>query len=142
MHLTNLIRLFIGHAKVSLYLLICSLIPIVKDNLGDFASSDNYRAIAIGSLLLKLLYWVILLVEGEKLSLDQFKYGYQALASTTMCTWRVNTVVEFYNRRGRRVYGTAMDCLKACDMVRWTDLFMELRKKGLIPIFLRLLLFT
>ena len=127
MHLTNLIRLFIGHAKVSLYLLICSLIPIVKDNLGDLASSDNYRAIAIGS---------------EKLSLDQFKYGYQALASTTMCTWRVNTVVEFYNRRGRRVYGTAMDCLKACDMVRWTDLFMELRKKGLIPIFLRLLLFT
>jgi hypothetical protein len=28
-------------------------VPIVRDNLGDIASSDNYRTIAIGSLLLK-----------------------------------------------------------------------------------------
>ena len=35
-----------------------------------------------------------------------------------------------------------MDCSKAFDMVRWTELFKELRKKGLSPILLRLLLFT
>ena len=59
-----------------------------------------------------------------------------------MCTWIVTAVVEYFNMRGRTVYGTAMDCSKAFDMVRWTELFKELRKKGLSPIFLRLLLFT
>ena len=67
-------------------MLICTLVPIFKDSLGDLASSENYRAIAIDSLLLKLLDWVILLVEGDKLSVDQLKYEYQALSSTTMCT--------------------------------------------------------
>ena len=140
-HLTNLIKTFVIHGKVPYFLLICSLVPIVKDNMGDSASSDKYRAIAIGSLLLKLLDWVILLLEGDKLSSDQLQYGYQALSSTTMCTWTVNAVVEHYNMRGRVVYGTAMDCSKAFDMVRWTELFMELRKKGVSPVFLRLLLF-
>ena len=140
-HLTNLIKTFVIHGKVPYFLLICSLVPIVKDNMGDSASFDNYRAIAIGSLLLKLLDWVILLLEGDKLSSDQLQYGYQALSSTTMCTWTVNAVVEHYNMRGRVVYGTAMDCSKAFDMVRWTELFMELRKKGVSPVFLRLLLF-
>ena len=140
-HLTNIIRTFVIHGKVPLYLLICTLVPIVKDNLGDLASSENYRAIAIGSLLLKLLDWVVLLLEGDKLSVDQLQYGYQALTSTTMCTWSVNAVVEHYNSQGRVVYGAAMDCSKAFDMVRWTELFTELHKKGVSPVFLRLLLF-
>jgi len=30
----------------------CTLVPIVKDNLDDIATNDNHRAIAIGSLIL------------------------------------------------------------------------------------------
>ena len=116
-HLTNLIKTFVIHGKVPFFLLLCTLVPIVKDNMGDLASSDNYRAIAIGSLFLKLLDWVILLLEGEKLSSDQLEYGYQSLSSTTTCTWTVNAVVERYNMRSRAIYGTAMDCSKAFDMV-------------------------
>ena len=122
-HLTNLIRLFISHGKTPFFILVCSLVPIVKDNLGDQAASDNYRAIAIGSLLLKLLDWVVLLLEGDKLNVDELQYGYQALTSTTMCTWSLSATVDYYNCRGRTVYGCAMDCSKAFDMVDWTKLF-------------------
>ena len=86
-HLTNLCRLFLSHGTVPTFLLICTLVPLVKDNLGDSTKSDNYRAIAIGSLLLKLLDWIVLILEGDKLSTDQLQYGYQALSSTVMCTW-------------------------------------------------------
>ena len=67
-HLTNLFRIFIGHGRVPTSLLVCSLVPIVKDTLGDITSSDNYRAIAIGSRLLKVLDWIVLLLEGDKLN--------------------------------------------------------------------------
>ena len=48
-HLTNLLRLFISHGVVPYFILVCTLLPLVKDNLGDSTSSDNYRAIAAGS---------------------------------------------------------------------------------------------
>ena len=140
-HLTNLVKLFLIHGKAPLFLLVCSLVPLVKDNLADLATSDNYRAIAIGSLLLKLLDWVVLLLEGDKLNVDQLQYGYQALTSTTMCSWSLGATVEYYNNRGRIVYGCAMDCSKAFDMVRWTQLFNQLMDCGVSPICLRLIMF-
>ena len=69
------------------------------------ASSSNYRAIAIGSLLMKIFDWVLLLLEGDKLSTDELQFGFQSMSSTTMCTWTLPTVVEHFNSKGRTVYG-------------------------------------
>ena len=65
-HLTALIKLFLIHGYVPHFILMCSLAPLVKDNLGDITSSENYRAIAGGCLLLKLLDTIVLLLEGCK----------------------------------------------------------------------------
>ena len=70
-HLTLLFKSFISHGVVPYFILLCTLLPLVKDNLGDIISSDNYRAIASGNLLLKLFDIVILLLEGDKLGYDQ-----------------------------------------------------------------------
>ena len=60
-HLTNLICTFVLQGFVPNLILIFALLPFVKDNLADITSSDNYGAIASGSLLLKLLDNVVLL---------------------------------------------------------------------------------
>ena len=70
MHLTNLLKTFIVHGTIPYFVLICTLLPLVKDNLADTTSSDNYRAIASGSLLLKLLDMIILILEGDKQACD------------------------------------------------------------------------
>ena len=85
-HLTNLLKTYVVHGSVPDFILVCTLLPLVKDNLADIASSDRYRAIARGSLLVKLLALVILLLEGDKLSVDQLQFGFQEGSSTTMCT--------------------------------------------------------
>ena len=84
-HLTNLLRTYVSHGCVPYFILVCTLLPLVKDNLADITSSDNYRAIASGSLILKLLDIVILMLEGEKLDCDQLQFGFQAKSSTSMC---------------------------------------------------------
>ena len=38
---------------------------------GNICSSDNYHSIAISSLILKIFDWVIILLYGNKLCLDQ-----------------------------------------------------------------------
>ena len=140
-HLTSLLKAFIIHGRVPYFLLICTLLPLVKDNLADITSSDNYRAIASGSLLLKLLDTLIIVLEGEKLSCDKLQFGFQAGSSTSMCTWTATTVIEHYNQRGRPVYSCAMDLSKAFDLVEWLSLFKVLAAKGISTIFLRILLF-
>ena len=139
-HLASLVKLFLSHGALPSSILVCTLLPLVKDNLGDITSSDNYRAIAGGCLLLKLVDLVILLLEGDRLSCDTLQFGYQANSSTTMCTWTVTSIIDYYNRNGRPVYGCAMDMSKAFDMVEWGQLFVKLKDRGVKPIFLRLLI--
>ena len=139
-HLTALLKLFFSHGTLPFSILICTLIPLVKDNLGDITAADNYRATAGDCLLLKLIDLVILLLEGNKLGCDALQFGYQAKSSTTMCTWTVTSIIDYYNRNGRPVYACAMDMSKAFDMLEWGELFATLREKKIHPIFLSLLL--
>ena len=140
-HLTNLLKTFLVHGRVPYFVLICTLLPLVKDNLSDITTSDNYRAIASGSLLLKLLDMVVMNLEGEKLKCDLLQFGFQSESSTTMCTWTATTVIEHYNQRGTPVYACAMDLSKAFDFVEWVSLFRILVSKAISPVFLRVLLF-
>ena len=139
-HLTNMLRSFVSHGMVPYFILVCTLLPLVKDNLADTTSSDNYRAIATGSLILKLLDIVILLLEGDKLECDHLQFGFQAKSSTSMCSWAATAVIEHFNNNGRVVYGCAMDLSKAFDLVEWVELFNILQQKNVAPVFLRVLL--
>ena len=116
-HLTSLTKLYLVHGFVPSAILVCTLSPLIKDNFGDLVSSDNYRAIAGGCLLLKLLDLVILLLEGEKLSFSELQFAYQSNVSTTVCSWAATSVVNYFNTRGTVVYCAAMDMSKAFDMV-------------------------
>ena len=136
--LTRLLQLFISHGYVPELLLVCTLLPLVKDNLGDLSASDNYRAIATSCQVLKLLDIVILILEGEKLGCDQLQFGFQAMASTNMCSWLATSVIDHYNRQGSVVYSCAMDLSKAFDMVEWLELFEVLQDRKISPIFLRI----
>ena len=57
-----------------------------------------------------------------------------------MYSWAVSTVVDYFNRKGREVFGCAMYLSKAFDMIVWVVLFRELLNKGIAVIFLRVIL--
>ena len=140
-NLTYLLRSFVSHGFVPHFILLCTLIPLVKDNLGDSTSSDNYRAIASGSLLLKLLDLVILILEGSKLKCDSLQFGFQPESGTIICTWTASAIIDFFNKKGTVVYGAAMDLSKAFDMVDWSELFSILKNREVAPVFLRVILY-
>ena len=140
-HSTNLFKIYFIHGSVPKILLMCSLYPLVKNKLGDTTSSDNYRAIAGRSLLLKLLDLVILILEGDKLGFSELQFAYKAASSTTVCSWAVTSVIDTFNRSGSPVYAATMDMSKAFDMVEWVHLFSELKMRNVSSIFLRLMLY-
>jgi hypothetical protein len=102
-------------------ILVCTLLPLVKDNIGDLTLSDNNRAIIAGSQILKLVDIVILILEGEKLGCDHLQFGFQPKASTTMCSWANSAVIDHYNREVTVFYGSAMD--HNCRLKRMPSVF-------------------
>ena len=133
-------RGFLLHGHISSVLLLATLVPIVKDKLGNICSSDNYRSIAISSLILKIFDWVIILLYGDKLGLDELQFSYQPNISTNMCTWMAIETIDYFTRNGSDVYVCTMDMSKAFDKVRHSLLFKKLVCKGLPETYSRLLI--
>lgn len=138
--LCSLFKMFFIHGHISSFLVLSTLIPLVKDKLGDISDSNNYRSIALGSLILKILDWVIILLYGENLKTDELQFGFQPKTSTTMCTWLAVETIDYFLRKGSNVYVCVMDLTKAFDLVKHSVLFQKLINRGLSPICIRLLL--
>ena len=66
--------LILGHIS-SVIIPLIPLILVIKDKLGDISSSNNYRLIALGSLILNIFDWIILIIRGDKLSTDELQFG-------------------------------------------------------------------
>ena len=73
--LSVVVKSFLIHGHVTIYLLLATLVPIVKNKLTSINISKNYRSIAISSLVLKILDWVILTLFGESLGLDDLQFA-------------------------------------------------------------------
>ena len=67
--LALLFRHYLQHEHITATLMLSTLIPLIKDKLGDITSSDNYRSIALSCLILKVFDWVVLLLHRDNLKL-------------------------------------------------------------------------
>ena len=128
------------HGHINSVLLISTLVPIIKEKLGNICSSENYRSIAISSLILKIFDWVMILIYGDKLCLDQLQFSYQQKVSTNMCTWMAIETIDLFTRNGSSVFVCAMDMSKAFDRVKHSLLFKKLIIKGVPIVYVRLLI--
>ena len=133
---------YIIHAHVSNFLLISTLVPLLKDKLGDTGSSDNYRSIAISSLILKIFDLVIISEFKEFLELDDLQFAYQSGVSTSMCTWLAVETISHFLRNGSEVYTCLMDMSKAFDTVQHSHLFQKLLDQGMPMIIVRYILIS
>ena len=89
---------------------------------------------------MKLFDWIIILLYGDRLKLQDLQFGYQTNVSTSMCTWMVVETIEYYLRTKSKIFACTMDMSKAFDRVKHSTLFVKLRKEGLPRIIIRFLM--
>ena len=140
-HLANLVKSFFVHGFIPSKLLGTTLVLLVKDKLGDVCSASKYRSIAISSLILKIIDWVILLNYGHLLKTNNFQFGFQPGSNTSLCTWMVYETIDMFLRAGSIVYGCLLDCTKAFDTVQHSKLFSILLEACVPPIVVRILIY-
>ena len=135
--LAVIFRSWLVHGTVTLTMLACAFLPLLKSSLKDPSDTGSYRAIAGSSLILKLFEKVMLLVWGHLLGTDSLQFGFKAETSTTQCSWLVQEVMGHYLRNGTNPIMTVLDCSKAFDTCRFSTLFKKLLDTGMPPIVVR-----
>ena len=97
------------------------MVPLVKDKLGDLTSSNNYRSIAISSIIIKI--YNIANITVDSLKLDDLQFGYQYEVSTSICTFIAIETISYFQQNNSDVYACLMDMSKAFDTVQHSVLF-------------------
>ncbi len=117
------------------------IVPVVKDTKGDVSSKDNYRPIAITSVLSKIIEILILNRYETLLCTSDNQFGFKNNGSTDMCVFTLKQIVDYYRNNGSPVYLCFLDASKAFDRVHHNLLFDKLRKRNVPHIIVRLLVF-
>ena len=87
-----------------------------------------------------MLDWIILILFGESLGVDDLQFSYQKDCSTTMCTWLVLESIDYFMRNGSEIFSCFLDMKKAFDTVKHSVLFKKLLDRNLSPIFTRIII--
>lgn len=115
------------------------LIPIPKGSRVDTRNSDNYRAVALSSILGKILDNIIISVQGESLSTSDLQFGYKPNLSTMMCSTLVVETIHYFTSMCSPVFVLFVDASKAFDRLCHIELFKILCEREMCPVYRRLL---
>ena len=139
--LSILFTVFLCHGFSPDSMILGTMIPIPKDKKKSLCSSSNYRAIALSSILSKILDWIILIKEQHSLCSSELQFGFKTGLSTTQCTFSMLEIIDYYIFNKSSVHLLMLDASKTFDRVNYCKLFATLLKRNISPIVLRLLLF-
>jgi len=119
----------------------CPIILIPKNIRKSKNNSTNYRSIAIGNIIGKLLDRIVLAKHATILDTSELQFGFKSKHSTVQCTFVLNEIVELYNSQGSPCYTVLLDATKAFDRVHFVKLFSLLLERSMCPTVLKLLIF-
>ena len=129
------------HGHMPIELLDTFLTPIIKDKRGDLESKDNYRPIAVTSVLSKLIETIVLNRYQYCLVTCSNQFGFKDSHSTDMCVYSLKYIIDFYHNMSSPMFICYLDASKAFDRLNFWVLFDKLLTRGLPAIIVRLLMF-
>ena len=118
-----------------------TIVPIVKNKCGNITDSNNYRPIALATIVSKLFESVLLMKCEQYLTTSANQFGFKTGHSTDLCIYALKEFIEYYKSRNTTVFVTFLDASKAFDRIDHWLLFKKLISKD-VPLFIiRLLVY-
>jgi hypothetical protein len=137
-HIAMLISSLFSHGIVANNMKVSTIKPISK-NTSNVCDSNNYRSIAIGSVLSKIVDRILLKRLSDYLITSELQFGFKPHHSTNMCSLLVKETISYYTRNDSSVYCVLLDSTKAFDRINYVKLFRKLIERKLPAIVVRFL---
>ena len=138
-YLCILFNVMLCHGYLPSKLMETIIVPILKDKKGDLGSKDNYRPIALTTVVSKLFEILILNRYQHLLQTTDHQFGFKQSHSTDLCVYTFKQVIEYYKSRSSPVYICFLDASKAFDRVNHNLLFHKLLSRNLPSLIVRIL---
>ena len=117
------------------------LVPVLKDKAGKLNSIDNYRPIALASILSKVFERILLMkLEMYVLTADN-QFGFKRKHGTDLCIYALKEIVSRYTSLNSSVFLCFIDASKAFDRICHETMFMKLLARGVPKPLVRILVF-
>ena len=113
---------------------------IAKHKRKSLRDSNNYRAIALSSIMGKVFDWVLLEFYTKSCNTSDRQCNFKSGSSTATCSYVLDEVTNYHHQRGSDVRVVLLDASKAFDRVNYIHLFNELKTKALCPLVMRFLI--
>jgi hypothetical protein len=138
-YLSDLVTAMLIHGHCAKDLLTATLISLPKNNKASLSDENNYRGISLASCISKIVDLIIIDRYPEELRTSDLQFAFKDGNSTSMCTYLVKEIANYYNNRGSDVFMCLLDATKAFDRIHFGTLFEILSKRKFPPSVLRLI---
>ena len=108
------------------------LIPIIKDKKAKVSnfSIDNYRPVAIASVVSKVVERILLDRLSEYLDTMGNQFGFKKKLGTDMCNYSLKEIIDSCSQLNGCVFSCFLDASKALDRVKHSMLFTKWLRRG------------
>ena len=115
------------------------LVPIIKDKTGRIDRIDNYRPIALASVVSKVVERILLDRISHFLETWPNQFGFKPSLGTDTCIYVLKEMVDKYKSLHGGIYMCFLDASKAFDRVKHSVLFNKLTRRGVPGYIVKLL---
>uniref|UniRef100_A0A3P9H128 Reverse transcriptase domain-containing protein n=1 Tax=Oryzias latipes TaxID=8090 RepID=A0A3P9H128_ORYLA len=130
---------FLVHGFLPDSMIAVMLVPVIKNKAGKIGCTENYRPIALASILSKLFEIILLDMITEFVKTTHNQFGFKEKLGTDMCIYALKEMIYKYRSLNSSVFLCFLDASKAFDRVNHKKLFMKLTKRGVPKCLVRIL---
>ena len=124
--LSLMLNSFLIHEFVPETITEAKIMPLLKDKLLDFSSSENYRPITISTSISKVFEIILFARMKDKLVCKDNQFGYKTRTSTDVCIFTFKETVRYYLLQNTPVFVCFLDVKSAFDKLSHWKLYEKL----------------
>ena len=104
---------FMNHGLLPDSMLSVTLVPVIKDKVGMVGSVDNYRPIALASVVSKVLEEILLERLTQYLGTTCTQFSFKAKLGNYLCIYALKEVTHMYMKQNSSIVLGFIDASKA-----------------------------